>query len=105
MPDNITGPMKGKKKTGASLELGFGVKALSETLGLFDKAYLCIDALDECTEEHRGKLISCLTQLVTASHTTPAVKLFFTGRPQMKGYVESHPDIGLQAPPVCDVGS
>jgi hypothetical protein len=78
------------------LDLEEMLQALSKTLRQFDKTYICISALDECDEKQRGKLAQSLKQLTagTFDEREPlAVKLFFTGRPQMKDFINSHPSM------------
>ena len=43
-------------------------------------AFICIDALDECAAEHRGKLLDSLGQLLQQS---PGTRIFVTGRPHI----------------------
>jgi hypothetical protein len=79
---------------GVHVQLDDVLKAVSKMFQSFDKTYLCIDALDECTDEYRWSLLHHLKTLSNPddSHSL-SVKLFFTGRPQMKDYVNSHSDI------------
>ena len=44
------------------------------------RAFLCIDAADECATEHRVKLLDSLGQLVQQS---PGTRIFVTGRPHI----------------------
>lgn len=87
------------KKDDKILELGQSIKFLSEILHTFHKVYICIDALDECTDDHRWQLISSLQTLFTSDpNQLPVIKLFFTVRPQIKDYINSHPAIGMPRP-------
>ena len=47
--------------------------------------FLCIDALDECSEEYRVKLLDSLDQILEKS---PGTRIFVTGRPYIR------PEIG-----------
>ena len=44
------------------------------------RAFICIDALDECATEHQVKLLDLLGQLVQQS---PSIRIFVTGRPHI----------------------
>ena len=44
------------------------------------RAFICIDALDECATEHRVKLLNFLGQLLQHS---PGTRVFMTGRPHI----------------------
>ena len=44
------------------------------------RAFICIDALDECATEHQVKLLDLLGQLVQQS---PGIRIFVTGRPHI----------------------
>jgi hypothetical protein len=72
--------------------------ALSKIFHSFDKVYICIDALNECTEEQRWNLIDILQRTATSNgsgsvQSLSSIKLFFTGRPQMEKYVNAHAEI------------
>ena len=49
--------------------------------------FICIDALDECQEGHRAKLLDILKQVLRMS---PGARLFLTGRPHIQSEVEKH---------------
>jgi len=49
------------------------------------RAFICIDALDECATEHQVKLLDSLGQLLQQS---PGTRIFVTGRPHIR------PEIG-----------
>jgi hypothetical protein len=93
-----------EKENRGKIQLSDAVHALSRLLHGFDESYICIDALDECTEEHRWDLIQCLAGLSSSSDRTNLlrpIRLFFTGQPPMEEYVKSHtavdPEIPLMA--------
>ena len=44
------------------------------------RAFICIDAVDECALEHQGKLFDALGQLLQLS---PGTRIFVTGRPHI----------------------
>ena len=49
------------------------------------RSFLCLDALDECTEEHRPDILDSLRQVIERS---PSTRVFLTGRPQVRGEIE-----------------
>ena len=49
-----------------------------QTTSTQKRAFICIDALDECATERRAKLLDSLSQLVQQS---PGTRIFVTGRP------------------------
>ena len=44
------------------------------------RTFICIDALDECAEGHRVKLLDSLNQIL---QKTPGTRIFVTGRPHI----------------------
>ena len=51
------------------------------------RAFICIDALDECATEDRAKLLSSLGQLLLRS---PGTRIFVTGRPHILPEIGRH---------------
>ena len=49
--------------------------------------FICFDALDECQETHRAKLLDSLSQILRKS---PRARLFLTGRPDIRSEVDRH---------------
>ena len=49
--------------------------------------FICIDALDECIPEHRGKLLDSLSQILRKS---PETRVFLAGRLHIRDEVEKH---------------
>jgi len=47
--------------------------------------FMCIDALDECAEVHRVKLLDSLKQILEKS---PSARVFVTGRPHIRAEIE-----------------
>jgi len=46
--------------------------------------FICIDAMDECAEEHRVKLLNSLGQILQKS---PGTRIFVTGRPHIQAEI------------------
>ena len=53
------------------------------------RIYICVDALDECVSEHRMVVLESLRQILQGS---PSIRLFMTGRPQVRCEVEKRLD-------------
>ena len=51
------------------------------------RAFICIDALDECATEDRAKLLDSLGQLLLQS---PGTRIFVTGRPHILPEIRRH---------------
>ena len=58
-----------------------------QTTSARKRAFICIDALDECAIEHRVKLLDLLRQLVEQS---PGTRIFMTGRPHILPEIGRH---------------
>jgi hypothetical protein len=88
VPEDVMSALVQRKKAGGTPDLECALRFLSAILRTFDMTYLCIDALDECADDHRWNLIHSLKGLVVHDPTQlPFVRLFFTGRPHMKNYI------------------
>ena len=49
--------------------------------------FICIDALDECMEEYRAKLLDSLKQIL---HKSTSTRIFLAGRSHIRDEVEKH---------------
>ena len=49
-----------------------------QTISFKKRTFICIDALDECVEGHRVKILDSLNQILQNS---PGIRTFMTGRP------------------------
>ena len=54
---------------------------LKKTITPLSRLFICIDALDECTQQHRRDLLESLREIVVVS---PNIRVFFTGRPHIE---------------------
>ncbi|KAI5814639.1 hypothetical protein BZA77DRAFT_356429 [Pyronema omphalodes] len=59
-------------------------RLLGETAKQLRRFYVCIDALDECNEEHRGDLIQALAKVERECNQRDLIRIFFTTRPHIK---------------------
>jgi len=67
-------------KGGGALSAFECERLLAEVLGELPRAYLVLDALDECADEHRGSLLRTLGQLGQLR----GVRVLVTSRPHVK---------------------
>ena len=64
---------------GRELQLSDIVKML-QTTSSRKRTFICIDALDECVEGHRVKILSSLNRILQGC---PGARIFITGRPHV----------------------
>ena len=62
------------------LQLPDMIGTLKRTIRSLGRVFICIDALDECTPNHRRELLESLREIVGVS---PGVRVFLTGRPHI----------------------
>jgi len=86
VPAEIVQAFEDQKRVigGRGLQLSEIVKML-QTITPSRRTFLCLDALDECTEEHRSDILGSLRQVLERS---PSTRVFLTGRPQIRGEIE-----------------
>jgi len=77
----------GREVGGRGLQVSETVKLLGRALAPVNRTFICIDALDECSDKHLSQL---LTSLQTISQTSSGVRLFITGRPHIRSAVEKY---------------
>ncbi|KAI5810771.1 hypothetical protein BZA77DRAFT_347537 [Pyronema omphalodes] len=65
------------------IDLEEGCVLLGETVKQLRKFYICIDALDECDEPHRAKLIQALATISRNCSQPDTIRIFFTTRPHI----------------------
>jgi len=78
---------------GRGLQVSERAKLLRAALTSMRRTFICIDALDECSDKHLPQL---LTSLRTVCQESPGVRIFVTGRPHMRGAVEKFLPGGMQ---------
>ena len=81
---------------GRGLRVPETVKLLGSALAPVNRTFICIDALDECSDEHLSQL---LTSLQAVSQTSRGVRLFITGRPHIRSAVEKYLPESVQVIP------
>jgi hypothetical protein len=60
------------------VDLEEACRLLGETVKQLQKFYVCIDALDECNEKHRGELIHSLAKISNKCSQQSLIRIFFT---------------------------
>ena len=88
IPAKIVQAFRDQKKAtgGRRLELGEVVEMLQD-IASSQPTFICIDALDECMVEYRGKLLDSLEQIL---HKSPSTRIFLAGRLHVRDEVEKH---------------
>lgn len=75
----------------APLDLDTACYILRIVLESFHRAYICIDALDECDDDHRKVLLQLLARVMPDS-----TRLFLTSRPSVESDVNQY--LGVKSP-------
>ncbi|GLA60459.1 hypothetical protein AtubIFM54640_000913 [Aspergillus tubingensis] len=88
---------KNFRMEGADLHMKCCTKLITESLNLYPRTTLVLDAFDECDPSSRGDLLELFTDLL--SNSTRPVKLFIASRPDrdVQQQVRSHTNIEVQA--------
>ena len=88
IPEEISDAYKDRKNAigGQGPQISNILKML-QTTSARRRAFICIDALDECATEHRAKLLDSLGQLLEQS---PGTRIFVTGRPHILPEIGRH---------------
>jgi hypothetical protein len=90
VPSEIMKSLTEKKKN-ERFEVDDIRRMLVNALCQFKKAYICIDALDECQDErHRGEFLGHLRNLLPSENVVRghSVQIFITGRPHVENDVK-----------------
>ena len=76
-----------KQEGGEGLRLPDMVKLFVKVIGSMGLVYLCVDAVDEILRHQRSAFLRALRQII---RDAPNVRLFLTGRPYVRGELDSH---------------
>ncbi|KAF8244829.1 ankyrin, partial [Wilcoxina mikolae CBS 423.85] len=79
LPDAVAQIYRQQKRQRQKLELADAGKMLGLVLKSFNRAYICIDALDECEGSERREFLKQLKPILHGS-----CRLFITGRPHIR---------------------
>ena len=95
IPEEIMREFVEQKKVigGRSLRLDKIAKMLVVVTSL-KRTFICVDALDECAVRDRAKILISLGEIIQKSPTT---RVFLTGRPHVRGEVETRLPGGVVA--------
>ena len=72
---------------GRRLRLPNMVKMLKYAVATLPRVFICIDALDECLPQHLLELLMSLKDIALESRR---MRIFFTGRPQVRAEITRH---------------
>ena len=72
---------------GRGLRVPEALELLKAAIAPLDRAFICIDAMDELLEKHLPQL---LRSLHTISQSLPAIRFFFTGRPFVEAEINKY---------------
>ena len=72
---------------GRGLRVPEALELLRSALAPLDRAFICIDALDELPEKYLSKLLHSLRVI---SQSCPEIRFFFTGRPHITVRIEEY---------------
>ena len=88
IPDDVRRPFQDHKRVihGRGLRVPELVKMLQAVTSL-QPTFICIDALDECVEEHRPEVLDSLRQILLKS---PNTRIFLTGRQHIRGEIDRY---------------
>ena len=88
IPDEISRTFQDHKKGigGRKLQVVQIVKMLQIVTSL-QPTFICVDALDECMEDHRNEILDSLRQILEKS---PNTRIFLTGRRHIRGEIDRH---------------
>jgi len=89
IPDEIRRAFQDLKENcgGRGLRVNEMVELFRGVLGLFQRVFICIDALDELREQYRPEVLRSLRKILRDS---PHARLFITGRPHIQAEIGKH---------------
>ena len=87
IPKAVVQGFRNQKKVigGRGLQVPGILKMLQQTITVTRRAFICVDALDECVPEHRVVVLESLRQILLG---LPNTRIFMTGRPHVRNEVE-----------------
>ena len=90
IPESVVRGFRKRRKGigGRGLQVS-GILNMFQAITATKRTYICVDALDECVPEHRMVVLESLRQILQGS---PGIRLFMTGRPQVRSEVEKRLD-------------
>ena len=73
-----------KEYGGRGLQPSDLVEIIKKAIKSLSRVFICIDALDECTPQHRQELLQSLREIVRVSRN---IRIFLTGRPHIENEI------------------
>ena len=88
-PEAVVQGFRNEKKVigGRGLQVPGILKMFKQTIAATKRTFICVDALDECTEEDRVDILVSLRQILGKSSTT---RIFLTGRLHIRSEIDRH---------------
>jgi len=88
IPAKIVQAFQKQEKVIGGRKLGLGeIVEMFSDISSSRRTFICIDAVDECVAEYRGKLLDSLKQILQKS---PDTRIFLAGRLHIRDEVEKH---------------
>jgi len=89
IPDEIGGAFRTSRSQvgGRGLRVPEALSLLKSAIAPLDRAFICIDALDELLVKHLPTLLRSLHDI---SQSCPGVRFLFTGRPHIEAEIENY---------------
>jgi len=88
IPDNIRQTFRDHMgMAGGGGPLVSGIVKMLQAVTSSRPTFICVDALDECVEEYRPRLLDLLRYILDKS---PYTRVFLTGRRHIRGEIEGH---------------
>jgi hypothetical protein len=96
LPRDTIAALRKRLNKQQNVDLEEACRLLGETVKKLQKFYVCIDALDECNEKHRGELIQSLAKLSNECSRQTLISIFFTARPHIdwSNLMKRNPGLG-----------
>ena len=90
IPEEISKAYRDRKNgIGGQVPKISSILKMLQTTSTKKRAFICIDALDECATEYRAKLLDSLNHILQQS---PGTRIFVTGRPHILPEIGRHLD-------------
>ena len=86
--DTIKSAFEESRQVGdQGLRLPDMLKLFAKTINPVTRVYICVDAVDELLPQDRSELLRAFRQII---QDAPNTRLFLTGRPHIRGEIDSH---------------
>ena len=89
VPEVIIKAFMDADKKHTKVELHQSLSMLEGLVGVYDKSFLCIDALDELEVDTQQTLLQAMKELLSSGNGQKT-RILFTGRPHIKSHILKH---------------